>query len=111
MGKKQKRDYQCGFKEVSIEAPAFAKLLALNKLTWTNRKKINNAIVWGFEDGHIVTTNDPLTGINADGHQVGIGIAEDVGVEGTKSFRDRVAKFFKRNATFVNYHGGSRRFV
>jgi hypothetical protein len=103
--------FQCSFKELHIEPPAFAKLLALNGLAWTNRKKMNNSFVWGFEDGHIVTTNCPLTGNNSDGHQLNIGFAEDVGVEGTKSFRDRVAKFMKRHATFNEFYGNTRRFV
>lgn len=103
--------FQCSFKNLYIEPPAFGKLLALNGLAWTNRKKVNGSYVWGFEDGHIVTTNCPLTGNSAKGKLTNIGFAQDVGVEGTKSFRDRVAKFLKRNGTFNEFVGDQRRYV
>lgn len=113
MGRKLKRDYQCGFDNLTIEAPLFAKLLALNVLRWTNRKTENGAFVWGFDDGHIVTYADPLTGASAynSGSAGDIGFANEVGVEGTKSFRDRVAKFLKRNAAFQEFDPSTRRFI
>jgi hypothetical protein len=111
MGKKQKRTYEFGAREVVIEAPAFAKLLALNKLAYTNRKLVNGAFVWGFEDGHIVTTNCPLTGTYMNDTRTLMGVAGDIGVVGTKSFRDRVAKFLKRNAILDNYNAKQREFI
>jgi len=103
MAKKQRKDYQCGFEEAVIEAPKFAKLLALNKLTFTNRKLMDGKFVWGFADGYIVTTNCPLTGTFMNGTRSDRGIAGNVGVTGTKKFRDRVAKFFKRNSISTAY--------
>lgn len=104
MGKRLRRDYLCGFEETVIEAPKFAKLLALNKLTFTNRKLIDGKFVWGFADGYIVTTNDPLTGTYMNNDRTDIGVAGNVGVQGTKKFRDRVAKFLKRNAISETYN-------
>lgn len=111
MGKRLKKDYECGVEEAVIEAPKFAKLLALNKLTFTNRKLIDGKFVWGFKDGYIVTTNCPLTGIFMSDKRTQIGVAGAVGVVGTKSFRDRVAKFLKRNAILTNYNGKFRTFA
>lgn len=114
MGKRKRKDYECGFTDTVIEAPKFAKLLALNTLRFTNRKSLTGEFVWGFDDGYIVTTNDPLTG-NYMQHAIGlglqIGVAGDVGVVGTKSFRDRVAKFFKRNALSEDFDGSTRKYV
>jgi hypothetical protein len=113
MGKRKRRDYECGFTETVIEAPKFAKLLALNTLRFTNRKTLTGEFVWGFDEGYIVTTNDPLTGnykqpVNM---HLQIGVAGDIGVVGTKSFRDRVAKFLKRNALSADFDGSTRRYV
>ena len=98
MGKRVNKNYKCGVGEAVIETPKFAKLLGLNTLRFTNRKLANGAFVWGFDDGYIVTSNDPFTGTFMDGSRTQIGVMGAVGVQGTKSFRDRVAKFLKRNA-------------
>ena len=114
MGKAKRKDYEFGAEGTVIEAPKFAKLLALNTLRYTNRKSVDGAFVWGFKDGHIVTSNDPLTGTHqcgADNGRECIGVAGNIGVVGTKSFRDRVAKFLKRNAVMENFDGGVRRFI
>lgn len=111
MGKAKRKDYQLGVQEAVIEAPKFAKLLSLNTLRYTNRKLANGAFVWGFDDGHIVTSNCPLTGIFMDGKRTQIGVAGAIGVVGTKSFRDRVAKFLKRNAIMENFNGKQRTFI
>ena len=108
MGKRIKKQYECGAHEVVIEAPKFAKLLALNTLRFTNRKLANGAFVWGFDDGYIVTSNCPLTGTFMDGSRTEIGVAGAMGVKGTKSFRDRVAKFLKRNAIIDTFHASDR---
>jgi hypothetical protein len=108
MGKRVKKTYQCGVGEAVIEAPKFAKLLALNTLRFTNRKLENGAFVWGFDEGYIVTSNDPLTGTFMDGRRTQIGVAGAVGVTGTKSFRDRVAKFLKRNAIMDTFLKSTR---
>lgn len=111
---KIRKDYKCSFGSVMIPSPKFFKLLALNKLTWTNRKLVNGCFVYGFKDGHIVTTHDPLTGAPANpvhNFKPLIGTAGNVGVEGTKAFRDRVAKFLKRNTTHIGYDPSERRHV
>jgi hypothetical protein len=96
--------YEGGFRYLQIEPPAFAQLLALNELKWTNRKNGSGNFVWGFEDGHIVATNDPLTGTSRLGHQYVIGLADNVGIVGTRAFRDRIVKFLKQNASYSAYH-------
>lgn len=113
MPKTQKKSYECGFKNTVIESPDFFKLLKLNGLTWTNRKVENNAFVWGFGDGYVVTTINPLTGEHriGGGTRTTIGFAGEVGVSGTKAFRDRVAKFLKRNAEFKSYDPKMRSFI
>lgn len=108
MGKRLRRDYRCGFEDAVIEAPKFAKLLALNGLTFTNRKLVDGKFIWGFADGYIVTTNDPLTGTYMNNQRTNRGVAGNVGVQGTKKFRDRVAKFLKRNAISETYNSTSR---
>jgi hypothetical protein len=103
--------FQCGFRNLYIEPPQFGKLLSQNDLSYTNRTLVNNEFLWGFEDGYIVTTNDPLMGTSADGSQTNIGYAENVGVEGTEEFRDRVTKFLKRHAYFNDFDPSFRRFA
>lgn len=111
---KNTKKYECGFDLTEISVKKFFKLLKLNNLTWTNRKKEYGAYVWGFEDGYIVTGNDPLTGnyrVPQD-RAVEIGYASYIGVKGNKSFRDRVAKFIKRNATYIKgYNPKEREYI
>ena len=109
----KKKQYECGFDLTNIPATKFFKLLKLNDLSWTNRKTESGAFVWGFKDGHIVTGNNPLTGEYRDGNRSPeIGYASYIGVVGTKSFRDRVAKFIKRNATDIkDYDPKTRQFI
>ncbi len=85
--------------------------MALNELKWTQRKNENGAFVFGFKHGHIVTSTDPLTGEHMDGGAPEIGVAGSIGVEGTKAFRDRVAKFLKRNADYKRYDKSERKFI
>lgn len=111
MKPKNARDWKCGFDLTDIGAPEFFRLLKLNNLTWTNRKSDSGVYVWGFADGHIVTGNDPLTGNfrNVGQRDPQIGYASYIGVEGTKAFRDRVAKFIKRNAKYVKGYDKNER--
>lgn len=110
--KTKQKQYECGFDLTEIPATKFFKLLALNKLKWTNRKKENGAYVWGFDEGYIVTCNDPLTGnYYNNARDPEIGYASYIGVTGSKSFRDRVAKFIKRNANYKDYDPKQRSFV
>lgn len=97
------KQYECGFDLTDIGLKNFIKLLKLNDLKWTNRKKESGAYVWGFNDGYIVTGNCPLTGNfrSPGSRESEIGYASYIGVKGNKSFRDRVAKFIKRNAEYV----------
>jgi hypothetical protein len=113
VAKKQAKTYQCGFDLTDISAPKFFKLLALNRLTWTNRKIDGGAFVWGFKDGHIVTANNPLSGdyCKPNQREPEIGYASYIGVEGTKAFRDRVAKFIKRNGESKDYDPKRRQFI
>jgi hypothetical protein len=113
---KIKKTYKAGFDLTEIGAMNFFKLLKLNKLTYTNRKldRVNsgyNPFVWGFKDGHIVTNNDPLTGTYANARHRAheIGYASYIGIEGTKSFRDRVVKFIKRNAVYIKDYSKNKR--
>lgn len=108
---KAKKEYQCGFDLTDIPATKFFKLLKLNELTWTNRKNDSGAFVWGFKDGYIVTGNNPLTGeyMRPNQREFEIGYASYIGVQGTKAFRDRVAKFIRRNATSIKEFDGKRR--
>jgi hypothetical protein len=104
-------NYQCGFDLTNISARAFFKLLTINKLQWTQRKLGSGAYVWGFKEGYIVTGNCPLTGNYARpelrDHE--IGYASYIGVQGTKAFRDRVAKFIRHNATQIKEYDKNRR--
>lgn len=108
---KKIKEYNCGFDLTDIGLKEFIKLLKLNDLTWTNRKKDSGAYVWGFKDGHIVTGNCPLTGnySNPAHREPEIGYASYIGVTGTKSFRDRVVKFIKRNAKYIKGYDPKQR--
>lgn len=108
---KRSTDWECGFDLTEIGAPEFFKLLKLNRLTWTNRKSDSGAYVWGFPEGHIVTANCPLTGnyYKPEHRDPEIGYASYIGVKGTKNFRDRVAKFIKRNAKYIKGYDKNRR--
>ena len=115
MGKKKvDKIYECGFDLTEIGLKNFIKLLKLNDLKWTQRKKESGAYVWGFSDGYIVTGNCPLTGnySHPEMREAEIGYASYIGVKGNKSFRDRVAKFIKRNATYIKgYDPKTRQFI
>lgn len=109
-----KKTYECGFDLTNISAKAWVKLLGLNGLTWSNRKLDSGAFVWGFKDGHIVTANNPITSeyCRSECRSPEIGYASYIGVTGTKAFRDRVAKFIKRNAKHIKeYDPKSRQFI
>lgn len=107
----RKKTYKCGFDLTDIGAPEFFKLLKLNNLKWTNRKIDSGAFVWGFKDGYVVTGNCPLTGEfrQPSQREREIGYASYIGVEGSKAFRDRVAKFIKRNAKHVKGYDPKQR--
>jgi hypothetical protein len=109
--KTKEKKYECGFDLTDIGVKNFIKLLKLNDLKWTQRKKDGGAYVWGFDDGHIVTNNDPLTGNYSDPtvREPEIGYASYIGVVGSKSFRDRVAKFIKRNAEYIKDYDPKKR--
>lgn len=109
--KKVSKQYECGFDLTEIGLKNFIKLLKLNDLKWTNRKKEYGSYVWGFNDGYIVTGNCPLTGnySRPEMRQPEIGYASYIGVKGTKSFRDRVAKFIKRNAVYIKDYDAKKR--
>jgi len=111
MSKTAQKTYECGFDAATIEAPKFFELLSLNGLQWTNRKTENGAFVWGCKDGYIVTENCPLTGSHRRISAITKNYAGSVGVTGTKAFRDRVAKFLKRNAKSHGYAPSTRLFV
>lgn len=114
MKTKKQKQYECGFDLTDIGVKNFIKLLKLNDLKWTQRKKDSGAYVWGFDDGYIVTGNDPLTGNYSDPsrREPELGYASYIGVKGTKSFRDRVAKFIKRNAEYIkDYDPKTRQFI
>jgi len=105
------KQYECGFDLTEIGLGNWINLIKRYDLRWTNRKTDTGAYVWGFPEGYIVTGNDPLSGNYSD-PTVRLpekGYASYIGVKGTKAFRDKVAKFIKRNAEYIKGYNPKRR--
>ena len=86
------------FEVLTVKPKHWTRLLASNHgLKWTNIKKDTKELVYGFDDGYLVASCDPITGLQ---DKLDIGNVGTLRIVGSNAFRKSISGYIKRYGIF-----------